>query len=43
MYAEGSKFPDFSLQDQSGKTHTLNEIQGQKAVVFFYPKDDTSG
>jgi len=40
---EGSKFPDFSLEDQDGKVHSLKDLKGKKAVLFFYPKDDTSG
>ncbi len=43
MFEEGSKFPEFSLSDQDGKTTTLADLKGQKAVVYFYPKDDTSG
>jgi peroxiredoxin Q/BCP len=43
MISEGSAFPDFSLQDQGGKTITLQDIKGKKSVIFFYPKDDTSG
>ena len=43
MYEEGSQFPDFSLQDQSDKTHTLDSLKGRKSVLFFYPKDDTPG
>ena len=41
--AEGSPAPDFTLQDQDGKAHTLSEYQGQQVVVYFYPKDDTPG
>lgn len=40
---KGDKAPDFSGVDQSGKTHTLNDYQGKKLVVFFYPKADTPG
>jgi peroxiredoxin Q/BCP len=43
MIEEGQQFPDFSLQDQDGNTVTLNDLKGQKTVVYFYPKDDTSG
>jgi len=41
--AEGSPAPDFTLQDQDGKAHTLSEYKGQQVVVYFYPKDDTPG
>lgn len=43
MIHEGENLPDFSLQDQDGKTWTHNDLKGQKTIVYFYPKDDTSG
>ncbi len=43
MVSEGSAFPQFSLQDQHGKTVSLGDLKGHKAVLFFYPKDDTPG
>jgi thioredoxin-dependent peroxiredoxin len=43
MIEEGSKFPDFSLQDQEGKSHSLGDYAGKWMVVYFYPKDDTPG
>jgi len=39
----GEAAPEFSMQDQNGKTHTLADYKGQKLVVYFYPKDDTPG
>jgi thioredoxin-dependent peroxiredoxin len=39
----GKKAPVFSLKDQDGNTHRLRDYQGQAVVLFFYPKDDTSG
>ena len=39
----GDKAPDFTLPtDGSGKV-TLSELKGKKVVLYFYPKDDTSG
>src|SRR4051812_31506209 len=35
--------PDFTLQDQNGNEHSLRDYRGQWVVVYFYPKDDTSG
>lgn len=35
--------PDFTLEDQDGKKHTLSDYRGQKVILFFYPKDMTSG
>lgn len=43
MIEVGSPFPEFSLADQDGNTVTLADLKGQSAVVYFYPKDDTSG
>ncbi len=43
MIDVGHKFPDFSLNDQDGKFWSLSDLAGQKAVIYFYPRDDTSG
>ena len=43
MLAIGTKAPDFSLPDQDGKIHSLSEFKGQKVILYFYPKDNTSG
>lgn len=37
------KAPDFKLQDQFDKTHTLADYAGKWVVLYFYPKDDTPG
>ena len=39
----GKKAPSFSLKDQSGKTHKLSDYEGKPLILYFYPKDDTSG
>lgn len=39
----GDKAPDFKLADQDGKTVQLSKLKGAPVVVYFYPKDDTSG
>jgi thioredoxin-dependent peroxiredoxin len=39
----GKKAPAFSLNDQSGKTHTLADFAGRPVILYFYPKDDTPG
>ncbi len=41
--AEGSAAPDFKLQDQTGKWHTLEQYKGKWVVLYFYPKDNTPG
>ena len=37
------KVPDFSLPSSSGKPWKLADAAGRKVVVYFYPKDNTSG
>lgn len=39
----GKKAPAFTLKDQQEHTHRLSEYKGQPVVLFFYPKDMTSG
>jgi peroxiredoxin Q/BCP len=39
----GDKAPDFALLGDDGKEHSLAQLKGKKVVLFFYPKDDTSG
>jgi peroxiredoxin Q/BCP len=43
MLAEGTKAPDFTLTDEKGNEISLSDFRGKKAVVYFYPKDDTPG
>ncbi|MBX7099031.1 MAG: thioredoxin-dependent thiol peroxidase [Myxococcaceae bacterium] len=40
---EGKKAPAFSLKDQDGKTVKLADFKGKSVVLYFYPKDMTSG
>jgi len=39
----GRKAPAFALTDQRSRTHRLADYAGRPVVVYFYPKDDTSG
>lgn len=39
----GAKVPEFSLPDQNGGTVSLKSFKGKQVVLYFYPKDDTSG
>jgi peroxiredoxin Q/BCP len=39
----GDPAPDFTLPDQNGEAVTLSSLQGQRVVLYFYPKDDTPG
>ena len=41
--AVGQKAPEFQLSDQEGEPVKLAEFRGKKVVLYFYPKDDTSG
>ncbi len=43
MTIDGGKAPGFKLQDESGKTIELSKLKGRPVVVYFYPKDDTTG
>ena len=43
MLSEGTKAPNFEAKDQNGNTHTLGDYAGKKVVLYFYPKDMTSG
>jgi peroxiredoxin Q/BCP len=43
MLEIGTKAPDFELPDQNGKLHRLSDYLGQKVILYFYPKDNTSG
>lgn len=39
----GDKAPNFKALDQDGNVHQLQDYQGKKLVVFFYPKANTPG
>ena len=43
MLETGTKAPAFSLPDQNGQIHTLDEYKGKKLILYFYPRDNTSG
>lgn len=43
MLEVGSLAPDFELPDQNGKVHKLSDYRGKKVILYFYPKDNTSG
>jgi peroxiredoxin Q/BCP len=40
---EGTIAPDFSLPDEDGTVHKLSDYRGKAVLLYFYPKDDTSG
>ncbi len=39
----GDPAPDFSLEADDGSTIALSDLSGNRIVLYFYPKDDTSG
>ena len=39
----GDNAPDFTLPDQDGSNHTLSDYKGGPVILYFYPKDHTSG
>lgn len=39
----GDKAPGFTLPADDGKTVSLSSLKGKMVVLYFYPKDDTSG
>ena len=43
MLEIGTKAPNFSLPDQNGTIHTLEQYLGKKVILYFYPKDNTAG
>jgi len=40
---KGDAAPSFTLSDDNGAMVTLSELRGKPVVLYFYPKDDTSG
>lgn len=43
MVTEGKKAPNIKLPDADGEIVELSKLKGNTVVVYFYPKDDTSG
>jgi thioredoxin-dependent peroxiredoxin len=43
VIAEGDRAPDFSLEADDGTVVTRDSLAGKNVVLFFYPKDNTSG
>ena len=43
MLNEGDRVPDVALQGMDGEPVSPRDFSGQKLVLYFYPKDDTSG
>ena len=43
MLEPGTLAPEFTLPDQNGNPVSLSDFRGQKVILYFYPKDNTSG
>jgi len=43
MLQPNTPAPEFALPDQDGKMHSLADYRGKRVVLYFYPKDNTSG
>lgn len=43
MIKIGDKMPQFEVVDQDGKTVNSQNLLGKKTIIYFYPKDNTSG
>ena len=43
MLEIGTKAPGFTLPDQNGEMHSLEDYKGEKVILYFYPRDNTPG
>ena len=43
MLKIGDKMPEFEVMDQDGNTINSKDLIGRKTIIYFYPKDNTSG
>ena len=43
MLKPGDKAPSFRLKSDEGKDVALKDFAGQRVLLFFYPKANTSG
>jgi len=43
MLKQGDKAPAFETTDESGNSFKLSKLKGMKVMIYFYPKDNTSG
>ena len=43
MLKIGDQMPEFEVMDQDGKVVSSKELLGKKTIIYFYPKDNTSG
>ena len=43
MLQIGDKMPEFEVMDQNGNMISSKDLLGKKTIIYFYPKDNTSG
>ena len=43
MLKIGDRMPEFEVVDQDGNKVSSNDLIGKKTIIYFYPKDNTSG
>ena len=43
MLNVNTEAPDFTLCDENGVKHSLSDYRGKRVILYFYPKDNTSG
>ena len=43
MLKTGDRMPSFEVMDQDGNKFNSEELLGKKTIIYFYPKDNTSG
>lgn len=43
MLKIGDRMPHFEVMDQDGNIFNSNSLTGRKTIIYFYPKDNTSG
>jgi peroxiredoxin Q/BCP len=43
MLQPGDNAPDFTVNDHEGRSLSLADLRGRRAVLWFYPKADTPG
>ena len=43
MLKIGDKMPQFEVMDQNGNMVSSKDLLGKKTIIYFYPKDNTSG